>query len=83
MEEPRVLAHERDQAPQLVEAELAQVAAADRDPAAIGSSKRSSSRAIVDLPEPLGPTIADALARAELEAELDVRRAARPPDRRT
>ena len=58
VEQRRQLRHERDLAAQLQRVELARVGSAEPDHALSGSESRSSSRSIVDLPEPEGPTTA-------------------------
>ena len=78
VEEPRVLADERHAASHLLEAQLAQVAAADRDPAAIGIVEPEQQPRDRRLARAARAHDRDALARPNVEAQLDVRRATRP-----
>src|SRR6185369_6810152 len=74
VKEPGVLADEGDAASHLVEAQLAQIAAADRHPAAVRVVEPEQQPRDRRLARAARPDDRDPLARAHTEAQLDVRR---------
>ena len=72
----RALRHPRERRAPRVEVELAELDAADADRSAVGRTRPSSTLSSVDLPQPLGPTSAEHLARLDRERDVVERRLA-------